>query len=222
MARAYVEGYRGKSLGNHNSIAACAKHFAAYGAVIAGREYNAVDVSDITLRQVYLPTYHSAVNAGAATVMSALSSLNGMPESAARYTPTDILRREWGFDGFVVSDWGSIHGLVAHGVALSDAAAARMALTAGVDMDMEGNAYGPHLLSLVRSGAVRKAVLDEAVRRVLRVKVALGLFENPYADENAQPYTATPEKRALARCTRPGSRTAHRCAPREDGLGYAF
>ncbi len=199
MARAYVKGYEGSKLSNRDSIAACVKHFAAYGAVSAGREYNAADVPDITLRQVYFPPYQAAVNAGAATVMSALISLNGVPESADPYTLTTILRKDWGFNGFVVSDWGSVHELVNHGVALDDAIAARKALTAGVDMDMEGNAYGPHLIELVRSGALPESAVDEAVRRILRVKFALGLFERPYADEHAPPYTATPEKRALAR-----------------------
>jgi len=199
MARAYVQGYQGTRLDNPDSIAACVKHFAAYGAVTAGREYNAADVPDITLRQIYMPPYHAAVDAGALTVMSALSSLNGVPETADAYTLTGILRDEWHFDGFVVSDWGSIHELVSHGVALDDIGAARKALTAGVDMDMEGNVYGPRLLSLVQSGAIAESVVDAAVRRILRVKFALGLFEHPYADENVPPYVATAEKRGLAR-----------------------
>ena len=199
MARAYVQGYQGTSLSNPDTVAACVKHFAAYGAVIAGREYNAVDMSDLTLRQVYLPPYQAAIDAGAATVMSSFNSLNSVPATADPYTLTDILRREWNFGGFVVSDWDAVGELVAHGVALDDATAAQKAILAGLDMDMESGAYHSRLVSLVRSNTVPEGVVDEAVRRVLRVKFALGLFDHPYVDENAAPYRATPEKRALAR-----------------------
>lgn len=199
MARAYVQGYQGTSLSNPDSIAACVKHFAAYGAVLAGRDYNAVDMSDITLRQVYLPPYHAAIDAGAATVMSSFNSLNSVPATANPYTLTDILRREWNFSGFVVSDWGAVGELVAHGIALDSTTAAEKAITAGLDMDMESGAYHTRLVSLVQTGAVPEATVDEAVRRVLRVKFALGIFDHPYVDENARPYQATPEKRALAR-----------------------
>lgn len=199
MARAYVQGYQGTSLSNPDSVAACVKHFAAYGAVIAGREYNAVDMSDIMLRQVYLPPYQAAIDAGAATVMSSFNSLNSVPATADAYTLTKILRNEWGFDGFVVSDWNAVGELIAHGIALDKATAAQKAITAGLDMDMESNAFHMQLASLVRTGAVPESVLDEAVRRVLRVKFALGLFDHPYVDENAPPYRATDEKRALAR-----------------------
>lgn len=197
IARAYVQGYQGTSLSDPDSIAACVKHFAGYGAVTAGREYNAADIPDLVLRQAYLPPYQAGVDAGAATVMTALSSLNGVPETANPYTLEEILRHEWGFNGFVVSDWASIHELINHGIALDDATAARKALTAGVDMDMVGNSYHSQLVSLVRSGVVPESVVDEAVRRILRVKFALGLFEHPYAPN--KPYQATPEKLALAR-----------------------
>jgi beta-glucosidase len=197
MARAYVHGYQGTSLSNPDSVAACVKHFAAYGAAIAGRSYNATDMSDLTLRQVYLPPYHAAIEAGAATVMSAFNSLNGVPASANPYTLTEILRNEWNFSGMVDSDWGAVGELIAHGVALNSAEAARKAITAGVDMDMQSGAYHSRLATLVRTGAVSEATSDEAVRRVLRVKFALGLFEHPYAREH-QPYQLTPEKHALA------------------------
>jgi beta-glucosidase len=199
MARAYVHGYQGASLSDPTSVAACVKHYAAYGAVIAGREYNAVDMSDVMLRQVYLPPYQAAIDAGAATVMSSFNSLNGVPSTANPYTLTQILRKEWGFDGMVVSDWEAVHELIAHGIALDDATAARKALTAGLDMDMEDNAYHTRLAALVRNGQVPETTVDEAVRRVLRVKFALGLFDHPYVNENAPAYTATPGKRALAR-----------------------
>lgn len=197
MARAYVHGYQGTSLENPDSVAACVKHFAAYGAATAGRDYSSADMSDLTLRQVYLPPYQAAIDAGAATVMSAFNSLNGVPASANPYTLTEILRKEWGFPGFVVSDWGAIGELIPQGVALNDSTAAEKAISAGVDMDMESGAYHNRLATLVRTGVVPVPVLDEAVRRVLRVKFALGLFDHPYTTEHA-PYQATPEKRALA------------------------
>ncbi|MEO6966251.1 MAG: beta-glucosidase BglX [Acidobacteriaceae bacterium] len=199
MARAYVHGYQGTSLSNPDSVAACVKHFAAYGAVIAGREYNAVDMSDIMLRQVYLPPYQAAVDAGAATVMSSFNSLNSVPATADPYTLTDILRKEWHFGGFVVSDWGAVEELIAHGVALNSATAAQKAILAGLDMDMESGAYQLRLATLVRTHEVPESAVDEAVRRVLRVKFALGLFDHPYVDENRPPYKVTPERRTLAR-----------------------
>ena len=199
IARAYVQGYQGERLSDPTSIAACVKHFAAYGGVIAGREYNAVDISDVTLRQDYLPPYQAAIDAGAVTVMSAFNSLNGVPSTANPYTLTQILRNEWGFQGFTVSDYHAVYELIAHGVALDSATAGQKAITAGLDMDMEGNVYHTRLAALVRSGQVPEATLDEAVRRILRVKFALGLFEHPYVNENSDAYVATPEKRALAR-----------------------
>lgn len=199
MARAYVQGYQGTSLSNPDSVAACVKHFAAYGAVIAGRDYNATDMSDIMLRQIYLPPYQAAVDAGAATVMSSFNSINSVPATADPYTLTDILRKEWNFGGFVVSDWGAVGELINHGIALDNSTAAQKAILAGLDMDMESGAFHERMMSLVRSGAVPESVVDEAVRRVLRVKYALGIFDHPYVNENAKPYQATPEKRALAR-----------------------
>ncbi|ADO75922.1 beta-glucosidase BglX [Stigmatella aurantiaca] len=199
MARAYVRGYQGASLAEPTSVAASVKHFAAYGAAEAGRDYHAVDMSDVNLRQVYLRPYQAAVEAGAATVMTSFNTLNGVPATANPYLLTEILRKEWGFQGFVVSDWNAIQELVNHGTALDGAAAARQALTAGVEMDMEGNLYAPELPALVRAGKLSEAQVDEAVRRVLRVKFALGLFEKPYAEQTAVPATVSPEKRALAR-----------------------
>lgn len=199
MARAYVRGYQGTSLSNPDSVAACVKHFAAYGAAIAGRDYNAVDMSDLKLRQVYLPPYQAAVDAGSATVMSSFNSLNSVPQTANPYTLTQILRKEWNFGGFVVSDWGAVGELIAHGVALNNATAAQKAIMAGLDMDMESGAYHERLVALVRNNVVPESTVDEAVRRVLRVKFALGIFDHPYVDENRPPYQATPAKRALAR-----------------------
>jgi len=200
MARAYVQGYQGDDLSRPDSVAACIKHFAAYGAANAGREYNSVDMSELTLRQVYLPPYHAGIAAGAATIMSAFNPLNGVPATADPFTLTTILRQEWKFDGFVVSDFDAIRELIKHGVASTGAIAARKALVAGVDMDMESDLYRTKLASLVQSGQLSQSTLDEAVRRVLRVKFALGLFEHPYVAGKKGPYyVATPEKRELAR-----------------------
>ncbi|WP_434379785.1 glycoside hydrolase family 3 N-terminal domain-containing protein [Melittangium boletus] len=201
MARAYVRGYQGESLSEPTSVAASVKHFAAYGGAEAGREYNTVDMSDASLRQVYLPPFQATVDEGAATFMSAFNTLNGVPATANAYLMNDLLRKEWGFNGFVVSDWGAVGELRNHGVALDGPSAAHKALAAGVEMDMEAHLYGPEVPRLVREGRLDGAVVDEAVRRVLRVKFALGLFEHPYADEQAPAYVATPEKRELARKT---------------------
>ncbi|WP_095982137.1 glycoside hydrolase family 3 N-terminal domain-containing protein [Melittangium boletus] len=199
MARAYVRGYQGASLAEPTSVAASVKHFAGYGGAEGGRDYNTVDMSDVSLRQVYLPPFQAAVEEGAATLMSAFNTLNGVPATANSYLMTDILRKEWGFNGFVVSDWTAVAELVNHGIALDGPAAAHRALTAGVEMDMESHLYGPEIPRLVREGKLGQAVVDEAVRRVLRVKFALGLFEHPLVDEKAAAYVATPEKRELAR-----------------------
>lgn len=197
MARAWVHGYQQDDLSKPDSVAACVKHYAAYGAAIAGRDYNAVDMSPLTLRQVYLRPYHAAVDAGVATVMSAFNSINGVPASANPFTLTQVLRKEWGFDGLVVSDWGAVAELRNHSIGDSDTVA-RKALTAGVDMDMEGGLYGTVLAAQVRAGRIPESVVDEAVRRILRVKFVLGLFDHPYTMPGPA-YVATPERRAAAR-----------------------
>lgn len=183
MAAAYVRGYQGPHLDAPDTMAACVKHYVGYGAAEAGRDYNSTEISEHTLREYYLPPFHAAVDAGTATLMSAFNSLNGVPASANPFTLTEVLRKEWGFKGMVVSDWSSIGELVAHGIAIDDAAAARKGFLAGVDMDMASSLYHDHLERLVQSGAVPEAKVDESVRRVLRVKFALGLFEHPYVDE---------------------------------------
>jgi beta-glucosidase len=198
LARAYVRGYQGTRLDAPGSVAACAKHYVAYGAAEGGRDYNTVDVSDRTLRGVYLPPFHAAVEAGAATVMSAFESLNGVPASANAYTLKQILKGEWKFQGFVVSDWAAVAELIPHGVALDGETAARKAFLAGVDMDMVDGLY-MNLVKLVRSGAVPESALDDAVRRILRVKFALGLFEHPYAPGGNAPAEIPAATRELAR-----------------------
>jgi beta-glucosidase len=197
MARAWVKGYQQDDLSKPDSVAACVKHFAAYGAAIAGRDYNAVDMSEITLRQVYLEPYHAAVEAGAASLMSSFNSINGVPASANPFILTQVLRKEWGFDGFVASDWGAVSELINHSIG-DGPTVARKALEAGVDIDMEGNLYGTVIAAQVRSGKIPESVVDEAARRVLRVKFALGLFDHPYTPESPA-YDASPERRAAAR-----------------------
>jgi len=185
MAAAYVRGYQGARLDDPQSMLACIKHFVGYGAAEAGKDYNSVELSDRTLRQVYLPPFHAAVEAGAGTVMSAFNAINGVPATSNSYTLTHVLREEWGFKGVVISDYGAIRETIAHGTALDGKTAARKAVAAGVDIDLESNLYSRYLSELVRSGEVPEATIDEAVRRVLRLKFALGLFDHPYAPEPA-------------------------------------
>src|SRR5580692_7146250 len=182
MARAYVRGYQGSHLDAPDSIAASVKHFVGYGAAEAGREYNTTEISEHTLREYYLPPFYAALDEGSATIMSAFNSLNGVPTTANPFTLTEILRNEWHFPGIAVSDWTAVSELIGHGIALDGKTAARKAINAGLDMDMQSDMYHANLLDLVKSGAVSEARLDEAVRRVLRVKFALGLFDKPYTD----------------------------------------
>ncbi len=184
LAAAWVRGYQGKTLSDPTSMLACAKHYVAYGGTEGGREYNLVDISDRVLEDVYLPPFKAAVDAGVGTFMSAFNTVGGVPTTANHHTLTDILRTRWGFRGFVVSDWNSIGELIAHGIALDGSAAALKALTAGVDMDMTSNLYATKGAALLQSGQLKMATVDEAVTRVLRLKLALGLFEHPYTDEN--------------------------------------
>jgi beta-glucosidase len=198
IARAYIRGYQGESLAAAGSVAASVKHFAAYGAAEAGRDYNTTDMSELLLRQVYLPPYHAAVEAGAATVMSSFNSLNGVPATANPFLMHIILRDEWGFDGPVVSDYTAVMELTHHGIALDAAVASQKALMAGVDIDMMSHYYDAELPALVKSGSVPMPVVDEAVRRVLRLKFALGIFEHPYTD-GPEVTGAVAEHRPLAR-----------------------
>jgi beta-glucosidase len=189
MAAARVRGFQ-------TSILATAKHFAAYGGAEAGREYNTVDVSERTLRDIYLPPFKAAVDAGAGSIMSAFNEIAGIPSSANPWLTNTVLRGEWGFDGLVVSDWTSIAELIPHGIAATRADAGRLALAAGVDMDMVSQIYLDSLPALVQSGRVPIAQVDSAVRRILREKLRLGLFEEPNRGVAA---TAPPLDRELAR-----------------------
>ncbi len=202
LAAARVRGFQGKDLKADDSMLATPKHFAAYGAVTAGLEYNSVELSDATLREVHLPPFQAAFAAGALTTMSAFNDVNGVPATANKMLLTDILRGEWGFKGVVISDYTADQELVAHGYAADDRDAARLAILAGVDISMQSGLYIRYLPELVASGAVPMETVDAAVRRVLALKEAIGLFDNPYRslDPNAErTRTATPAARALSR-----------------------
>jgi beta-glucosidase len=185
VAAARVRGFQGKDLAALDTIAACAKHYAGYGFAQAGRDYNTVDLTEHTLRNVVLPPFKAAVEAGVATVMNSFNEIGGIPSTGNVHLQREILKGEWAFQGFVVSDWGSIGEMVPHGYVENLEQAARVAIGAGSDMDMESRAYVRHLAALVRSGAVPGALVDEAVRRVLRVKFRLGLFDDPYRYSDA-------------------------------------
>ena len=186
IARARVLGFQGEKLGGTDAIMACAKHFAAYGAALAGRDYNAVDLSPQQLWETYLPPFQAATDAGVATFMNSFNTLNGVPATGNRYLQRDILKGQWQYPGFVVSDWGSIGELVPWGYATDRADAAQKALAAGSDMDMESDAYHNHLAQLVKDGKADVTLLDDAVRRILRKKFELGLFDDPYKFSNEQ------------------------------------
>ena len=180
FAIARVKGFQGDDLKDDKHLLACPKHFAAYGAVQGGMEYNTADIPETTLRQVHLPPFKAAFEAGALSTMSSFNDIAGVPSTANRHLLTDILRGEWGFKGLVVSDYTSDEELILHGYAADGPDATAKAITAGLDMSMQSGFYNRFLPDLVRSGRVSMAVVDEAVRRVLRVKKALGLFDNPY------------------------------------------
>lgn len=200
IARAKVRGYQGKDLSRPDAIAACMKHFAAYGAPESGREYNTTEVPVRTLRDIYLPPFQAGLEAGAATFMSGYNDLDGVPATGNRQLLTDILRTEWGFTGFVVSDWASVEQLVEHGIAKDRAAAGVLAATAGLDMEMVSRAYIENLPRLVRAGKFSEAIVDTAVRRILRVKYRLGLFDRPYVDPKLQEKVIlAPKHRQVAR-----------------------
>ncbi|SDJ57961.1 beta-glucosidase BglX [Streptomyces indicus] len=198
-AAAKVRGYQGDDLAASDRLAACAKHFAAYGGAEGGRDYNTVDVSEQRLRNLYLPPFKAAVDAGAATVMAAFNTISGVPAHANSHTLSGILKESWGFDGVVVSDWTGVQELIAHGSAADEAEAARRSLTAGVDMEMVSTTFVDHGRELLASGALTEERLDDAVARVLRLKLRLGLFERPYVEESAAITGPTLAARAAAR-----------------------
>jgi beta-glucosidase len=186
MARARIRGFQGNDYSASDKVVACAKHWVAYGAAEAGRDYNTTNVSERSLREVYFPPFKAAVDAGVGTFMSAFNDLDGVPASANPFTLTEVLRGEWKFDGFVVSDYTSVEELIKHGVAANGADAAREALNAGVDMEMVSRLYNQHAAELINEHKLSQQTIDEAVRRVLRVKFRLGLFDQPFVDERLE------------------------------------
>ncbi|MDP4914987.1 MAG: glycoside hydrolase family 3 C-terminal domain-containing protein [Saprospiraceae bacterium] len=202
IAAARVKGFQGDNLKDLNSMLACVKHFAAYGAPQAGRDYHSVDMSEMTLREIYLPPYKAAIDAGAKSVMTSFNDVFGVPATGNTFLLKQILRDEWGFDGFVVTDYTSINEMVPHGVAANEADAGLMAAKAGVDMDMQGAVYYKYLLQQVRSGQISMRLIDESVKRILKIKEDLGLFEDPFRYCNAEREKQTilsPANRAAAR-----------------------
>jgi beta-glucosidase len=182
LARARVRGFQGGDYAQTDRVLATAKHWVGYGAAEGGRDYDTTDLSERALREIYFPPFRAAVEAGVGTFMSAFNDLDGTPASANPFTLSKVLRGEWAFDGFVVSDYTSVLELMKHGIAADEAEAASKALTAGVDMEMVSRLYGRHLPTLVKQGVVPMSVIDEAVRRILRTKVRAGIFERPYVD----------------------------------------
>ena len=202
MAAAMTRGYQGKDLRADSSVAACVKHFAAYGAAEAGRDYQNTELSEHTLREQYLPAYQCGVEAGAKLVMSSFNTWDGIPSSANPWLMKTVLREEMGFSGVVISDWNAVGELVPHGVARDEKEAALLAMRAGVDIDMCSGCYEKHLQALVEEGTVSLEALDAAVLRVLRLKNELGLFEDPFHGANpekAKAVLGASEHRALAR-----------------------
>jgi len=185
-AEARVHGFQGKGLGNIDAVMACAKHFAAYGAAVGGRDYNSVDMSNRQLYETYLPPFKAAVDAGVATLMNSFNDINGVPATGNSFILRDILKGEWNFKGFVVSDWGSIGEMIPHGYAKDEADAALKAIIAGSDMDMESRCYKNTLQKLVETGKVPVSIIDDAVKRILLKKYELGLFTDPFRYCNAE------------------------------------
>lgn len=202
LAAARVRGFQGSDLRAHNTMLATAKHFVAYGAAEGGRDYNVADISERTLHEIYLPPFHAAVRAGAGSVMAAFNEIAGTPMHGHRDLLRGLLRATWGFDGVLVSDWTGIMEMLRHGVAADTAAATALAITSGVDIDMVARFYIQQLPALVRTGQVSQALVDDAVRNVLRAKYRLGLFQDPYRYSNQQrqdTLTLHREHRAFAR-----------------------
>ena len=186
IAKARVNGFQGDDLTSSSSIIACAKHFAAYGFAEAGRDYNTVDIGNNTLFNVVFPPFKAANEAGVRTFMNSFNELNGVPATGSKYLQRDVLKGEWGFEGFVVSDWGSITEMIAHGHAKNGKHATEIAVKAGSDMDMESHLYVKEIEGLIKENAFTEAIIDDAVRRILKVKYELGLFDDPYKYSNTQ------------------------------------
>lgn len=204
FAEAMVEGFQGKNLEEDRGIAACVKHFAAYGAPEGGREYNTVDISRRRLMEEYLPSYKAAVDAGCAVVMTAFNTVEEIPATANQWLMNEVLRKDWGFDGVLITDYAAIRELIAHGVAEDEREAALLAMKAGVDIDMKTSCYANELQDLVEGGCVDEEKIDQAVLRVLRLKNKLGLFEDPYrgaSEEEEKQLLCCKQNREAARKT---------------------
>jgi beta-glucosidase len=180
IAAARVAGFQGRGLGSVDAMMACAKHFAAYGAAVGGRDYNSVDMSQRTLWEIYLPPFKAAAEAGVATFMNSFNDLNGIPATANTYLQREVLKGKWHFKGFVVSDWGSVGEMIPHGYAKDNYDAAMEAVIAGCDMDMESRSYIKNLSRVVNDGKVNPALIDDAVKRILVKKFEMGLFDDPF------------------------------------------
>ena len=202
VGKARVKGFQGNGLGNKDAVMACAKHFAAYGAAVGGRDYNSVDMSLRQLHETYLPPFKAVSDMGVATFMNSFNDINGIPATGNKYLQRDLLKGAWNFQGFVVSDWGSIGEMIPHGFAKDNKDAALKAIIAGSDMDMESRSYTNHLAELVKEGKVDVKLIDDAVRRILTKKYELGLFDDPYRfinEKREKEQANNPEHRKFAR-----------------------
>lgn len=202
VGKARVKGFQGNGLGNKDAVMACAKHFAAYGAAVGGRDYNSVDMSLRQLHETYLPPFKAVSDIGVATFMNSFNDINGIPATGNKYIQRDLLKGAWNFQGFVVSDWGSIGEMIPHGFAKDNKDAALKAIIAGSDMDMESRSYTNHLTELVKEGKVDIQLVDDAVRRILTKKYELGLFDDPYRfinEKREKEQANNPEHRKFAR-----------------------
>lgn len=200
LGAAMVRGFQGNGdLKNENALAACAKHFVGYGASEGGRDYNSTNIPPVLLFNTYLPPFQAAIDAGSATIMVSFNDNDGVPSSGNDYLLKDVLRKDWGFDGFVVSDWASVTEMIAHGFAKDAQQAAEISANAGVDMEMVTGAYLQYLPELIKNGKVPMQAIDDAVRNILRVKFDMGLFENPYADTSKPSPFYTPQHLAAAK-----------------------
>lgn len=199
MAKAMVKGFQGEGLDDPTSLAACAKHFVGYGAAIGGRDYNTVVIDESELRHVYLPPFKAAIDAGAPTIMAAFNDLNGVPASGNPFLLQQVLRDEWQFDGFVVSDWNGIPEMINHGYASDLAHAAELSAKAGMDMEMMTKAYQDHLKTLIEAGVIPESRLDFFVRNILRVKFRMGLFDQPYRRKQVDKAAYHPDHLAAAK-----------------------
>jgi len=202
VAEAIIKGYQGTDLKNDNSLLSCVKHYAAYGAAEAGRDYNTTDMSRLTMYQTYLAPYKAAVQAGALSIMTSFNEVDGIPATANKWLISDVLKKQWGFKGFVVTDFASIQELTTHGISANDKQSAELAINAGTDMDMASESFVGYLKQSVQEGKVTMATIDAACRRVLEIKYKLGLFTNPYRNfdpDKASRVTLTKENRKTAR-----------------------